>query len=269
MFSSLPSAFDGFRIAQISDLHNADFGGKIEQKVEKLKPDIIVITGDSIHKEGEYKNALSVTAHLSEIAPTYYVSGNHESILSCFFKFRDEMTEKGVVVLDNETTVLERSGESVILIGMSDPAFFRSSENSGEKHTTLYPDGRKDRFKQKLKEISEEITTQYSKKLSEEATTQYSKTFRILLSHRPELYDFYISCDIDITLSGHAHGGQVRVPLIGALYAPNQGLFPRYTDGMKKSDGKYMIISRGLGKSSPMPRIFNPPEIVLVSLCRP
>ena len=256
VFSDLPSAFDGSKIVQISDLHNADFCGKIEQKVERAKPDFIVITGDSIHKDGEYKEALSVTAHLCGIAPTYYVSGNHESVLSCYGEFCERMRESGAVVLNNEIVTLERNGEQITLIGMSDPAFFRLKENDGEKHTTLYPDGRKERFKQKFFELLGNIPT------------QNSKTFTVLLSHRPELYDFYISCGVDITFTGHAHGGQVRVPLIGAVYAPNQGLFPRYVGGMKRDGEKYMIISKGLGKSSFCPRIFNPPEIVTVTLCK-
>ena len=241
-FSRLPAAVDGFTVAHVSDLHNANLHGLLEKKVAEIKPDITVITGDIIHVDGDYAHSLTVATALAEISPTYYVSGNHESVLSCFKEFADKMRAVGVKILDSETEMLRRSDGEIALIGMSDPTFFTAPQGGVKK----------DAFKQRLDELLSEIP---------------DGTFRMVLSHRPELHEFYASRNIDLTFTGHAHGGQVRFPLIGALYAPNQGLFPRYTDGMKRGgEQRYTVISRGLGKSNPVPRIFNPPELVTVIL---
>ncbi len=240
-FSRLPASFDGFTVAHVSDLHNADFKGLLEKKVAEIKPDISVITGDIIHVDGDFAHSFSAVKELAKISPTYYVSGNHESVLTCFKSFSEKMRSVGVKILDNETETLRRGDDGIVLIGMSDPTFFTAPQGGVKK----------DAFKQKLDEILSGIP---------------DETFRMVLSHRPELHEFYVSRNIDLTFTGHAHGGQVRCPLIGALYAPNQGLFPRYTDGMKSIGERYTVISRGLGKSNPVPRIFNPPELAVVTL---
>ena len=239
-FSRLPESFDGFTVAHVSDLHNRNFNGLIGKKIAETKPDIIVITGDIIHVDNEYSHALKAAAQLVGIAPTYYVSGNHESVLSCYTDFTEKMRESGVIILDNEVEFLYRGDDEITLIGMSDPAFFTAPQGGVKK----------DAFKNKLDEILLGLG---------------GDSFKLLLCHRPELHEFYISRKIDITFTGHAHGGQVRLPIIGAIYAPNQGLFPRYADGMKQSGECYTVISRGLGKSNPVPRIFNPPEIVIAT----
>ena len=240
-FSRLPKAFNGFTAAHISDLHNKNFGGALEKKIEEIKPDIIVITGDIIHINGDYAHALSAASGFSEIAPTYYVNGNHESVLSCYNEFAEKLRAAGVKILHNEIEYVERENDKIALVGMSDPTFF-TAPSGGVK---------KDAFKRKIHELLSSIP---------------SEVFRMVLSHRPELHEFYVSENIDLVFTGHAHGGQVRVPFFGALYAPNQGLFPRYTDGMKNVGERYTVISRGLGKSNPVPRIFNPPEVVVAVL---
>lgn len=240
-FSRLPDTFNGFRIAQVSDLHNRCFRGALGKSAAAAKPDVIVITGDMIHTDGDCVHALAAAAELVSVAPTYYVNGNHESVLACYGDFTEKLRETGIKILNSEVEYIVRGEEKIALIGMSDPTFFTAPEGGVKK----------DAFKQTLKDITQNLG---------------ENMFKVALSHRPELFPFYVSLGIDLTLTGHAHGGQVRFPFLGALYAPNQGLFPRYADGMKNSGEKYVVISRGLGKSNPVPRIFNAPELVCVTL---
>lgn len=236
-FSLLPESFDGFKIAQASDLHNDKGYGKTLERIKNEKPDIIVITGDMIHKEADYCNSLEFARRASDTAPLYYVNGNHESVLTCYKEFIQKLKDIKVKVLENETVSLIRGGNEIALIGISDPTFFKP------------PDGgvKKDAFRTELKKLAEENKGK----------------FKVLLSHRPELMRDYFSNKIDLTLTGHAHGGQVRIPVIGPVYAPNQRFFPPLTQGVHFDKELYMVISRGLGKSNFVPRIFNPPEIVV------
>ncbi|MDE7394750.1 MAG: metallophosphoesterase [Clostridiales bacterium] len=236
--AALPAAFDGFTVAHVSDLHNHDFKGELLSRIQKIAPNVIAITGDMIHKEGRTAASVAFAREAVQIAPTYYVSGNHEKVLSCFKDFRQTLIDTGVRVLENEFCLIEREGARLAIAGMNDPVFF--------------PHGKSD-FYAELNAL---------KIRTEEAGADYM----ILLSHRPELFKTYVAVGVDLTLVGHAHGGQVRFPLIGALYAPNQGLFPRLVKGMHQKDGKAMVISRGLGSSSWAPRVLNPPELCIERL---
>lgn len=236
----LPEAFDGYRVLQISDLHNASFGKDNDQlvgKARQAKPDIIVITGDFADSNGrDVEVCTSLADRLCEIAPVYYVPGNHEYYLN---EGKREilyagMEESGVHMLLNETARLERGGESITLIGLEDKCFF------------------------------ELFKTQYMKEMLESLVPP--EGFSLLLSHRPELIDIYAGCGVDLALTGHAHGGQIRLPFIGGLYASQQGWFPKYTDGLHRQGGTQMIISRGIGGTAFPFRINNPPEMVLVVL---
>lgn len=232
----LEDAFDGFRIAQVSDLHNRNFKGALLEKLAYEKPDIIVITGDMIDRDKQTQAALIFAEGAVKLAPVYYVNGNHESVLSVYPAFKNELQGMGVHVLENASVEYERKGKKLAILGMSDPRFFA---------------GGKPEFKQEL--------IRQTQKLS-------ADDFVILLSHRPELFDDYVACGANVIFSGHAHGGQVRLPFVGALYAPNQGLFPKLTDGVHKKNDSIMIISKGMGRSSFMPRIFNPPELIIATL---
>lgn len=242
--SRLPSEFSGFRIAQVSDLHNAEFGEENElllNSLSKSKPDIIAITGDLVDaKHTDIDTALSFAEKAVQISPVYYVTGNHEASLSQYNELKAGLEAAGVIVLEDKATQLEHNGGIVTLIGLSDPNFTIKN--------TLF----------------DEVPAMISTKLND--LTEDKACYTILLSHRPELFDTYVSCGVDLVLSGHAHGGQFRLPLIGGLVAPNQGFFPKYDAGLYTNGGTNMVVSRGLGNSIIPFRFNNRPEIVLVEL---
>lgn len=238
----LPDAFDGYRIAQVSDLHNAEFGDRSQRLLEMLReaePDMIAITGDLIDsRKTNITVALAFAEEAVKFAPCYYVSGNHEARVSEYQDLKTGLEAAGVTVLDDAQVKIEVSGESITVIGVNDPSFHADYLTSD---ATV--------MDRKLSELS-----------SEDAG------FAILLSHRPELFDTYVAHDMDLILTGHAHGGQFRLPLIGGLIAPNQGLFPKYNDGLYSEGNTNMIVSRGLGNSIIPFRFNNRPEVVLIEL---
>ncbi len=240
----IPSEFSGFRIVQISDLHNAEFGegNKILlQKISGAKPDIIVITGDLVDsRHTDIDVALDFVKKAVEIASVYYVTGNHEARLSQYKELKMCLEEAGVIVLEDEAVQLERNGGTVTLIGLSDPKF------------TINGDA--------FNEVTAMVSTKLNNLMNDE------QDYTILLSHRPELFDAYVSCGVDLVLSGHAHGGQFRLPLVGGLFVPNQGLFPKYDAGLYTDGSTNMVVSRGIGNSIVPLRFNNRPEIVLVEL---
>lgn len=241
-----PGAFDGFVIAQISDLHNATLDENNEKIIKALKesaPDIIVVTGDMIDsRHTDIPCALSLAKELTAIAPTYYVTGNHEKRIMESGDFEKSLSSLGIKVMKNEKCKMEKGGDSITLIGIDDPTYEKTDPG-------LFPD--------LIGGILDDLT---------EDTDGY----RILLSHRPELIETYIKSDIDLVFSGHAHGGQFRLPFIGGLFAPGQGIFPKYTSGLYQVDGTDMIVSKGIGNSSFPFRLFDPPELVIATLkCAP
>lgn len=243
--SRIPTSFSGFKIAQVSDLHNAEFGennARLLKLLSKNEPDIIVITGDLI--DAQHTNidiALNFVKEAIQIAPVYYVTGNHEASLSQYDRLKDGLESVGVSVLDDRVVELERDGEKITLIGLSDPDFTVKGDVFGK--------------------VPAMINTKLEK------LTNMENSYTILLSHRPELFESYVSSGIDLILCGHAHGGQFRLPFIGGLIAPNQGLFPKYDAGVFSDHNMHMIVSRGLGNSIIPFRFNNRPEIVLVELC--
>ncbi len=232
----LPKEFDGFTIAHLSDLHNEEIKGVIPELTE-AKPDIIVITGDIVDGEG-----MDITLHfakeVTQIAPCYYVTGNHESWISqeIYAVLETGLKDAGITVLHDEKVLIEKNGATISLVGLDDPAY----------GAYLGIDGT--------------INAEYIKELTEE------NNFTVLLSHRPELFDIYVEADVDLALSGHAHGGQVRLPFIGGIIAPNQGLFPKYDAGLFVKNNTHMIVSRGIGNGTVVPRVNNRPEIILIEL---
>lgn len=239
----IPAAFSGFRIAQVSDLHNAEFGENNVRLLELLsesRPDIIVITGDLVDSgHTDIDIAISFVEEAARIAPVYYVTGNHEARLSQYDRLRNGLEAAGVSMLEDRAE-LERDGEKITLVGLSDPDFTVRSDIFGE------------------------VPAMVSTKLESLADTESSYT--ILLSHRPELFESYASSGIDLVLSGHAHGGQFRLPFIGGLVAPNQGLFPKYDAGLYTESSTQMVVSRGIGNSIIPVRFNNRPEIIMVEL---
>lgn len=242
----IPESFSGFRIAHVSDLHNAQFGennAELLDILQKSDPDIIVITGDLVDSyDTDIEVALQFANDAMKIAPCYYVTGNHEARISEYHKLKAGLESADVAVLENDRIELERSGEKITLIGVDDPSF---------KTDYLFGDA------------SAVMTTELNELYSD------NNSYTILLSHRPELFDAYTECGLDLVFSGHAHGGQFRIPFVGGIAAPNQGLFPEYDSGLYTDGRTNMIVSRGVGNSIIPFRINNRPEIVVAELRRP
>ena len=241
--NQLPKEFDGFKIAQVSDLHNAEFGAYNRKLIKKLydaKPDIIVITGDMIDSRNtDYDVALEFARSALNVAPCYYVSGNHESRVSEYVNFKVNLIKAGVIVLEDQRIDIERGGEKISLIGMADPSFV-SADWSDHAETIV---------QNKLSKIN------------------YDKDgYNVLLAHHPEYFEIYADNSIDLVFSGHAHGGQFRLPFIGGVYAPGQGFFPKYDEGVFEDGDTVMVVSRGLGNSVFPFRINNDPQLVVVEL---
>ena len=239
----IPEAFSGFRIAQVSDLHNAEFGESNKELITMLSqtdPNIIVITGDLIDsRHTDIEIALDFCRSAIEIAPVYYITGNHEARVAGYEDLKTGMEEAGIVILENEKVQLEREGEFITLMGIQDPSF-----------TTDYLFG--------------DANSVVAAKLSE--LQSESDGYTVLLSHRPELFDVYVASNIDLVFSGHAHGGQFRLPVIGGLFAPNQGFLPKYDAGLFSQGNITMVVSRGVGNSIIPIRFNNRPEIIVVEL---
>lgn len=241
--NGIPEAFDAYKIVQISDLHDAQIGENNEKLIAmtaEAEPDCIVLTGDFVDSSRFHPElSLSVAESLVKIAPVYYVSGNHEAILpdEDYQALTDELRGLGVCVLEDESAELTRDGQSIRLIGLTDIGFHPGT----------------------LEEKKDALRTALSALLPEDE-------FSVTLAHRPELMDVYTECGAPLVLSGHAHGGQIRLPGIGGLIAPGQGLFPKYTDGKYEESGTTMVVSRGIGNSVLPLRVNDRPQIVVVQL---
>ena len=233
----LPESFDGFRIVQLSDLHGAVFGknnSRLIDAVAAAKPDIIAITGDMADERTELSVIDSLLAALTELAPVYYVSGNHEWAAGRIGELTGIFEKRGVTYLRNDYVLLTRGEESIVLAGVEDPNSFSDM---------ITPD-----------ELMEGIRQREGEK------------YTVLLAHRNNWAELYPELEADLILCGHAHGGIVRLPFLGGVIGSGFRLFPEHVDG-QYSVGRYeLIISRGLGNSVPVPRFLNNPEIVAVTL---
>lgn len=233
----LSESFDGFRIVQLSDLHGAQFGDdgtELVDKVRSLSPDIIALTGDFVTDEGDLEAVEKLAPRLTELCPVYFVSGNHEYGSGLAQRVRSILESAGVKYLSNEYLTISRGSDSVLLGGVEDPIAYADM---------LAPD-------------------ELAQKMNEAAPA----AFKILLGHRNYWMKEYPGLPVDLILSGHAHGGIVRIPGVGGLIGTDRHLFHDFVEG-KFYNGNYtMIVSRGLGNSVPIPRIFNRPEIVCVTL---
>ncbi len=245
-FSSdnIPESFHGYKIVQLSDLHSKSFGdhqSKLVETVENESPDLILFTGDLVDsKRYDEENSLMLMEKLVEIAPVYFVTGNHEWWSRKYDSLEVELKNIGVRVLRNTVEEISNGKDKIQIIGIDDPA----------KASGYYTE----------QEIVEELI------LNSIQQVEVDNGFEILLSHRPELLSLYSQFQIDMVFSGHAHGGQFGIPMIGGLVAPNQGLFPEYYSGKYILEDTTMIVNRGLGNSIIPLRLFNRPEIVVLTL---
>ena len=240
--AGIPEGFNNYRIVQLSDIHDSEFGENnldLVNKVKDLSPDAIFITGDLIDRNRyNLKQSLEIVRQLQFVAPFYYVTGNHEISTNDVENIKTELINLGVNVLSDESLIIESlTGDKMAIGGIEDPL---SSNLNEHEYVELTVD-------KAFEEVPEDM-------------------FKILLSHRPEQFDVYVDRGIDLILSGHAHGGQIRIPGIGGVIAPGQGWFPKYTSGVHEEDESRMIVSRGLGNSLVPIRVFNQPEIIAVTL---
>lgn len=238
----IPIEFNGAKILQLSDLHSKYFGKDQERLIEivkSLKPDFIFITGDLIdYRSNLIEPCADLIRGIKEVAPIYFVTGNHEEASKVFVSFKQMLQENGVIMLDNESAVVQKGKGEIIISGISDGEILH------------YPNVVK---REKFRKILSSLAGDHA-------------LYHILLAHRPELIDYYSEAKFDLVFSGHAHGGQVRLPFLGGLAAPGQGFFPEYTENVHTVGETSMVISRGLGNSLIPQRLFNNPEIVVVTL---
>ena len=233
----LPESFDGFKIVQLSDLHGAEFGedgmGLVE-KVKELEPDMIALTGDFVTDEGDLAAVEKLAARLVKLCPVYFVSGNHEFGSGLAIEVRNILERAGVKYLSNEYLTISRGEDGILLGGVEDPLAYADM---------LSPD-----------------------ELAQKMNDAAPDAFKILLGHRNYWMTEYPELPVDLIFCGHAHGGLIRIPGVGGLIGTDRRLFPDFDAG-EYNNGRYtLIVSRGLGNSVSIPRIFNRPEIVCVEL---
>lgn len=233
----LPESFDGFKIVQLSDLHGAEFGEdgmELVDKVGSLEPDIIALTGDFVTDEGDLAAVEKLAAKLVKLCPVYFISGNHEFGSGLAIKVRNILERAGVKYLSNEYLTINRGDDEILLGGVEDPLAYADM---------LSPD-----------------------ELAQKMNDAAPDAFKILLGHRNYWMTEYPELPVDLIFCGHAHGGLIRIPGVGGLIGTDRRLFPDFDAG-EYNNGRYtLIVSRGLGNSVPIPRIFNRPEIVCVEL---
>lgn len=240
----LPASFDGFKIAQISDLHDSLLGENhayVVDEIRNIAPQAIFITGDLIDSNRyDLEKSLLLIKELENVAPIYYVTGNHEVATNDVDHIKESLRELGVRVLTDEADLIaSEEGETIAIGGIEDPLGSSLGDEVAVEQSVA----------QAFKNVSGDV-------------------YKVLLSHRPEQFDTYAVNKIDVTFSGHAHGGQFRIPGLGGLVSPGQGLFPKLTSGVHEKNTSQLVISRGLGNSIMPVRIFNKPEIVAVTLRR-
>ena len=235
----LPAGFDGYRIVQISDLHGKEFGEDnhiLLEKTAELEPDLIAITGDVIDDPDQMGILEPLARGLAAIAPTFYVTGNHEWAIREAATVKSLMEEYGVTVLSNEYLKLERGGDTIVLAGIDDP--------NGP-------------YDQKTPE-----------ELSGEIHAALGDPYVLLLAHRNEYYQVYGRCGFDLTLCGHVHGGLIRLPFTdGLVDNTRRRFFPTHTAGLYPLDGGgTLMVSRGLGNGGISFRLFNRPHLPVIVL---
>ena len=237
----IPKEFDGFRIVQISDFHASAIPGIIEE-VKSEAPDIIVSTGDLVHDRGSYEPGIRLSERLAAIAPTYGVTGNHDLRRADYDRFQSDLDKTGMITLRDQSVLLERGGAAVTLTGIDDP--FSDDGNT----------------------IRENVAASIAK-------IQTTENYHIVLFHRANHMDLLKNHGFDLVLSGHMHGGQIRLPNGRGVCAPKSSwssgspmLFPKYCAGHYRYKDMNMIVNRGIGNPMIVPRLFNRPELTVVIL---
>ena len=240
--SRLPQGFAGCIIVQLTDLHGAEFGENNQDLIDRvraLSPDYIFLTGDLLDRfrETPHSYAVDLGAALAAIAPTYFVTGNHEWALPHVPDLKDGLEAAGVTVLDNRFVTLDRGGDQILLAGVDDPNGYADQKTPEE--------------------------------LAQEVREAWGDDFWLLLAHRNDRFlRQYSLLGADLVISGHGHGGMIRLPFTDGLISTDRTLFPSYTAGFYEENGSTAFVSRGLGNSGPSFRLFNRPQIAVLTLER-
>ena len=240
VFSDLPKGFDGWRIVLLSDLHGAEFGEDNQllfEAVAAQMPEMIALTGDMIDEDtaSPLNYAAKIAAELSAIAPVYYVTGNHEWATGNVPELKEVLAESGVSVLSNEYITLERGGDALTIAGIDDPLGYADQKTPEELTAELYAD--------------------------------LGDPFWLLLAHRNDRFEGqYSLLGADLVLSGHGHGGIIRLPFTDGLLGTERNFFPSFTSGLYEANDSAVLVSRGLGNVGMTVRLFNRPEVAVVTL---
>ena len=238
------NAGEAIRAVLLTDLHSYIYEPGQEpliRRVKELKPDIIFLSGDMADDRNPFAGMELLLAGIAGIAPCYYVTGSHDYWSGDIKNIKAAISDFGVTVLAGQTAELTLKGQHLFISGMDDPSMAPASPGEWED----------DAYRKALRTFDSIDRNGYN----------------ILVAHRPDFIKEYGELGFDLVLSGHTHGGQVRIPFVlNGLYAPNQGYFPKYAGGLYDVDGTSLLVSRGLSYYPELPRIFNPPEIVLVEL---
>ncbi len=219
------------RLAVVADLHCCDYGDRLLAALEAAGPDAVVLPGDILDDTMPMEQGYAVLEQLAARWPCFYVTGNHDAFLA------EQVAARGVTVLDGSSVDPTINGSPFRISGVGD---FRK--------------GGKRLLAEKLTALQEE--------------NRDFSGFSLLLAHRPALVEEYLPGGYDLIVSGHAHGGQWRIPgLLNGLLAPDEGLFPQYAGGLYDLNGTAFVVSRGLAKESTLvPRLYNPPELVVIEI---
>ncbi len=235
-----PVEFYGYRIAVISDIHNNEHADKFIELLDREKPDVLIFSGDMIQlPQTNLENVTKIIKSQKDNMKIYVVGGNHEAANSNANrkKIYNELAESGAVILNDKADVIKQGRDGICFIGAKDSAAEKIDKNAADK------------IKSTVSDLADE------------------KMLNILVYHRADAYDYFEDLPVDLMLCGHLHGGIVRLPFIGGLYGGKKEYFPKYTAGMYKEDKKpSMIVSRGCDYNMQKMRVFNPPEIVIVTL---
>jgi len=252
-FSDLPDEFDGFRIVQISDMHGKTFGkqnSRLVRRIKALEPDALFVTGDMMSSTKDDSQAfLDFLDLFGNTCPVYMCMGNHEQIARMIDEpvydlFIQRLEERGVILLDNRKTTITRGKSKINVYGLT---------------LELYHYSRRD-----IEYYDENLSL--TKEYVKDVLGKKDNGFSIMLAHNPTYFTEYASWGADLILSGHIHGGIVRVPFMGGLLSPERIFFPEYDAGLFESGYAKMVVNRGLGYSVVNIRLFNRPEISYVVL---
>lgn len=250
--NKIPKSFQSFKILQISDLHDKSFGinnARLIAKIGQESPDLVVFTGDMISaRDKDYHVFLKLAESLGKKYKIYYVIGNHEQVIDIdrLNQLEKEMRADGIRILNNEKIVIKKKNEAINLYGLwFNLRYYKDANNKYTKDINFG-----------------------SEQIHQILGSLDSSEYNILLTHNPLYFKTYAGWGADLTLAGHVHGGVIRIPFVGGLFSPEKQLFPKYDSGEYFLNGKELIVNRGLGNSYLGFRLFNQPEITVITLSK-